>query len=65
MITRRGGFFLLALPLLAQTYFPGPHNEWERRAPAQVGMNPKGVEEAIASVTATWSLSGASPSAST
>jgi CubicO group peptidase (beta-lactamase class C family) len=32
----------------AAPYFPGPHDDWERRAPEAVGMDPARLQEAIA-----------------
>ena len=32
----------------AAVYYPGPHPQWERRAPAAVGMDPRRLDSAIA-----------------
>ena len=34
-------------PNVAATYFPGPGNDWERRTPEQVGMDPDLLQRAI------------------
>ncbi|MFW6078011.1 MAG: serine hydrolase domain-containing protein [Gemmatimonadota bacterium] len=56
-IAARRLFCLLALPLLiapagaaaqnAEPYYPGPGEDWERRSPAQVGMDAERLQEAI------------------
>ncbi|MBM3814584.1 MAG: serine hydrolase [Acidimicrobiia bacterium] len=51
LTTRRIGLAVsLLLPALvaAQSYFPGSLDDWQRRKPAEAGMNAKLVEEAIA-----------------
>ena len=49
----------LAVHAVAQQtpYFPGPRDQWDRRSPAQVGMNAKLVEDAIAFAKANESKS--------
>ena len=37
-----------AVGLLAQPYYPGPHDDWQRRAPAQAGFAGPALEAAIA-----------------
>ncbi|QXD14981.1 beta-lactamase family protein [Rhodocaloribacter litoris] len=51
-------FPLLVHPGLAQdvTYFPGPGDDWERRPPEAVGMDPARVDSAVA-----FALAGESP----
>lgn len=39
---------LFCFGLRSQPYYPGPHDEWERRTPAQVGLDPARLAEAIA-----------------
>lgn len=34
-------------PQAGEAYFPGPDNDWERRSPEEVGMDPDGIQEAI------------------
>ena len=40
---------LLTTPhlLAAQSYFPGRHPDWERRTPAQLGLDPAAIERAV------------------
>ena len=38
---------VLSLPLAAQTYTPGPGDDWQTRTPAQVGLNPGRLQQAI------------------
>lgn len=39
----------LAVPAAAQAvYWPGPHDEWERRSPEQVGLDPRAIADAVA-----------------
>lgn len=51
---RTAGFLLLALLLTApaalaqESYFPGPGTDWERRTPAEVGLDPDSLQAAIA-----------------
>jgi len=50
----RTSFLLLAAALLgAQTpYYPGPHDDWKRRTPAEAGFDAKALDEAIAFIRA-------------
>lgn len=41
-------FHLLALTLAAQSYYPGLHNDWTRRTPAQAGFDAQKLNDAIA-----------------
>jgi CubicO group peptidase (beta-lactamase class C family) len=55
---RRLPLYLAALCITAapqSSYYPGPHDEWERRTPAQVGMDARRLDDAIAFVKASES----------
>jgi CubicO group peptidase (beta-lactamase class C family) len=39
---------LLSLALLAQTYYPGRHDDWKRKTPAEAGFHAGRLDEAIA-----------------
>ncbi len=40
-------FIVLTIGLDAQTYFPGPTDQWERKSPSELGLNPDSIASAI------------------
>ncbi len=43
------GFLLFSIPenLSSQTYWPGSHPSWDRKDPAELGLDPAKIREAI------------------
>ena len=47
-------FLLIGIPgnLSSQTYWPGSHPNWDRRDPAELGLNPAKIQEAVEAAVA-------------